>query len=102
MRNTEKQFVVAQLERKRVVVDQLQQQLNSYRCVPNTVDLFEKKEDLQSGLNKLATNTENLLTMLKEQGIQVMKYIDNVQQQFEEYNELHHEVKEYVKVARVY
>jgi len=94
--------VVTQLERKRLAVDQLQQQLKSYRCVPNTAVLFEQKENLESGLNQLASNTDKLLHVLKENNIQIRNYIDNVLQQFEEFNALRQEVVQYKKVAAAY
>jgi len=99
-KSTEKTFVVVELQRKRMAVEQLQRKLESYLCAPKTYNHFEKKEVLKTELDRVATNTEELLATLKANNITVMNYIDDVERQFEEFNELHQEIQEYVQTAR--
>lgn len=98
--STEKTFVVVELQRKRLAVEQLQRKLESYLCVPQTYNLFEKKAVLKTELDRVASNTEELLSTLKTNDITIRNYIDDVERQFEEFNELHQEIQEYVKAAR--
>lgn len=99
-KSTEKTFVVVELQRKRMAVKQLQRKLESYLCAPKTYNLFEKKEVLKTELNRVANNTEELLATLKMHDITVLNYIDNVERQFEDFNELNQEIEEYVRSAR--
>ena len=98
--DSDKTILVLQLERNRIVVEQLKQKLNSYRCAPCTHQLHEQKESLKTGLDRFANSIEELLATLRSNGIKVMNYIDDVQCRFEEFNALHQEVEAYVKTVR--
>lgn len=99
-KNTEKNIVLIQLQRKRAVVGQLLRKLESYRFAPKTYSLFEKKENLKSGLGRFVDSTEELLGTLKMNDIKVMNYIDDVERQFEKFNSLHLEMEDYAKVVQ--
>jgi hypothetical protein len=97
LKSTDKVFVVTELKRKRETVGQLQKKLESYLCTPHTYSLFEIQESLKIKLNRVAHNTDELLHILKMYGIGSMDNMSNVERQFAEYNEIHHEVELYVK-----
>lgn len=100
VKNTEKNIVLVQLQRKRAAVEQLLKKLESYQFAPKTYSLFEKKENLKSGLGRFADSMEELLGELKMQDIKVMNYIDDVERRFEEFNSLHQEIQDYAKVVQ--
>ncbi|MBM1107198.1 hypothetical protein JQC67_13675 [Aurantibacter crassamenti] len=100
LKQTEKSHLIIELQRKRKAVDQLQMKLNSYQCAPKTSFLFEKMATLKTELKTLANNTEALLATLSVNGIVLVDYMENVKQQFSNFNMLHTEIEEYIKAAR--
>jgi len=89
-KSTKKVRLRTDLERKRKSVEQLQRKLESYLCEPQTYSCFEKREFLKSALKRVATKTDVLLAALK------IHDIDQVEQEFEEFEELNLEVMKYL------
>ena len=98
-KSQEKTVVLNELQRKRKSVEQLLHQLESYLCTPQTALSYEKREKLKKALDRAANNTDELLAILKTNGISVMDNIDNVERHLEAYDELQQEVVRYVNTA---
>lgn len=93
--NKDKVFVLNELERKIKSVAQLQMKLESYLCEPQTQHCFEKKENLKRSIRSAAFKTDSLLAILKLNNISIKDNLDNVERQFEEFQELEEEVKQF-------
>ncbi|MRH99534.1 hypothetical protein GH721_03215 [Kriegella sp. EG-1] len=100
LKNTEKSYVIRELQRKRTAVAQLQRKLNSYKCVPQTFHLFEKMAVLKEELVALANNTSELVATLQINDIVIVDYLENVELQFKRFNTLHTEIENYIQSAR--
>jgi hypothetical protein len=96
----EKVVLMSELGRKRKTVEQLQRKLESYLCAPQTYSHFEKRELLRLELNRVATNTDQLITLLKTYDISLMDNMDNVEEQAEDFNILLQEVELYIKTTK--
>lgn len=95
IRESEKNGLVIRLERIQNDLIQLRCQLDSYRCEPKTYVLFEYIESLKNGMEKLSKSNIEIINRLRDRRKTISDHLENVTQQFLEFDKLKDSVADY-------
>ena len=92
--------LVVHLERNLKDANQLKKKLSSYHCEPQTYSLFERIESLRSGLESFSATNEDIINAIRAHKKSAKEYVENVKQQYSEFNRLQEAVEEYMGLTR--
>ncbi|NNK21411.1 MAG: hypothetical protein HKP07_08885 [Flavobacteriaceae bacterium] len=89
------------LERQQTYLVNLSRQLNSYHCVPKTVQLHEQMDRLKRCLDSLISENEDLIIAIRKSGKSELHYFDECEAQFSKMMQLERDVLAYVGKAKI-
>ncbi|MEZ2414326.1 hypothetical protein ACA086_05125 [Muriicola sp. E247] len=88
-------------ERQQTYLVNLSRQLNSYHCVPKTVQLHEQMDQLKRSLKKLMNENEDLILAIRKSGKSELHYFDECEAQFAKMMQLERDILAYIGKAKI-
>ncbi len=101
-RRSDNHIHILRLNRLNHELSQLNKNLCSYVCEPQTRMLFLKKESLTYRLSGLRQNNDRLILILRTRQSPEINPLEKMKEHFNEYHSLELEVLEYIGMAKLH
>ncbi|MBT8280689.1 MAG: hypothetical protein KJO16_03855 [Muriicola sp.] len=89
------------LERQQGYLISLSRQLNSYHCVPKTVQLHDQMDHLRRSIQNLKKENENLMATISKSGRSTLPNFDECETQLEKIKKLERDILAYIGKAKI-
>ncbi|WP_297794791.1 hypothetical protein [uncultured Eudoraea sp.] len=101
-RHSDSNSALVRLERNKLDLISLEEQLKSYVCEPKTRTLFERMEILKRKLANLKNSNQEMIIALKDHTLFFEDVKDRIRQQLDTYKSLELKVLEYIGMAKLH
>lgn len=101
-RHSDSNSSLVRLERNKLALISLEEQLKSYVCEPKTQRLFERMENLKHNLKSLKNSNQEMINALKNHTLFSEDVKDRIRKQLDTYKSLELKVLEYIGMAKLH